>query len=1114
MKFYEPDFYRHIKVYKLILVMKLIVILMVVGFLQVNAKSFGQKVTLAETDTNIEKVFNKIRRQTGYNILCPADLLSEIARVTINVKNESLDLVLKQCFQGQQIGYSIYKDMIIVKREALKDVSVEGRVVDKSGNPLPGVTVKVKGTAVAVGTNDQGRYSITVPEGSVLVFSFVGFVTQEVAVKVSTTINVQLLEDQQLLSQVVVVSYGTQKRRELTGSVATLKADELKNMPVFNISQQLQGKMAGVQVNQSTGQPGKSLDIRIRGAMSFKGQASPLYIVDGQPLAPAVSGNGTGGISSINPEDIESFTVLKDAASSALYGSRAANGVVLITTKRAKAGETQIDFNSFYGLQVLPQHGRPDLMNGTEFATFMQQYYQDEKPGVPMPVEYQNPEQYGEGYNHYDILFRNAPIQRYALSVFSGKEKSSTNVTAGYSEMAGVLKNTNAKLFNLRINSDFTLLNDNAKIGFSVAPSYKIDHNARLNTDNTRQIISGALLSTPLQPDVNPDGSFAPVPTSPNMLNSGVNWYRYLMETKDDYKTTRILGNAYGELNLLKGLKFKTQLGVDMGGETRNNFIPSTSVASKLAVGRYSATNNSVWSIDNTLNYQTTLSEDHHLDILVGYSAQKFNQEHGLVEGNTFPSDDYPWLNQALVKPANLNYSGTMDWSINSLMGRLNYNYKGKYLLQASLRRDGSSVFGPDKKIGYFPGISAGWIISDEHFFKTVPAISYLKLRASYGVTGNNDLGADFYSWQAQTGTFNYVFNNTLVSGRSISTLQNNQLAWEQTKTFDVGIDMNLFNERISFTYDYYSKLTDGLLFDQPIPDNSGFSSIVANIASVKLWGHEFGINTRNLIGDFKWNTSFNVSFNRNKVTELVTPGFLGGRTTAFDDYWSTEVGHPLGMFYGYVYDGVFMNDAELAAGPREASSLIGTVRMKDLNGDGIITFADRTFIGNPNPKALFGFTNDFSYKQFDLSMVMSGELGRDMIDGSIAYTENLDGVFNVSKILANRWRSVDNPGDGIIPRTRNTPLARAVNSRFVQNGSYLTCKNIALGYTIPVSKMKYLKDIRLFGSVQQAFVITSYKGMSPETSISGLRGWQLGVDKTAYPVPRTFAFGVNIKLK
>lgn len=1099
-------------------IMRWSLFLFLLSIIQAQAISgYAQKkvFSLSIINSSVSDVLNEIENQSSFYFMCNRALVDLDRKVSMRIENQSVENILDKLFENTNVKFVITGRQIVLSPNAEPSVmqqvlTISGRVTDSSGAPLPGVTVVMKGSTQGTITDANGNYSLdNVRRDGALVFSFVGMKAQEILVTGKTSIDVVLKEETIGIDEVVAIAYGTQKRREVTGSISKVDATELEDFPVGQFAQKIQGRIAGVQINQTTGKPGQGMAFRIRGASSFNAGNQPLYVIDGTPMETLVN---------LNPDEIESFTVLKDASASAMYGSRAANGVIVITTKQAQKGQTNIEFSAYYGMQYVPQHGRPDVMNGREFAQFEKEYFEDKikyenwinpvTKTPEVPAEYKNPEQYGEGTNWFNTLIREAPIQSYSLTASSGTDKLRSTVIAGYLNQDGVLYNTGYQRYNLRMNTVFQPTTK-LTMGFYFAPSYQLEHNTRISTDNTWQIIQAAILSSPLVPFKNPDGSLPISVTSYNLF-ANPNWYRVLMETQDDYKVTHLLGNAYIEYELLKGLKFKTHIDGELRGETRKYFVPSTSVGQMFtappqkAIGKYSAYNNFAWLSESTLSYQVDFREVHHIDAVLVYSAQKFNQQSSLINGTDYPSDDIPWLNVAATITG---ASNTTSWSLLSTSGRLNYNYKGKYIFSASIRRDGSSRFGKDRKFGYFPSVSAGWVISDEAFMKNIPLLNFTKLRASYGITGNNNIGN--YTYLAGIGNYNYIIANTLAAGKTVSSLENDRLSWEKTKQFDLGVDIGLLKDRIVLTYDYYRKLTDNMLYAMPIPKSSGFSSIQSNIGSVKFWGHEIGITTRNVTQGVKWTTTFNLSFNKNLVTKLVTPGFFGA-TAVYDDYWRTQEGHPLGQFFGYVYDGVYMTQEEYDTQPKDVTSLVGTVRMKDVNNDGKITVNDRTFIGDPNPKALVGMTNDLTYRNFDLNITMSGALGGKMIDGIIPYTENLDGVFNVRKEVANRWRSLENPGKGEIPRTRNTPLARTINSRMVQNGSYVTVKNITLGYNIPMRRT--FKSFRVYGSIQQAFVFTAYKGMNPEVSIGGLNGSQLGVDKTAYPVPRTFALGINAR--
>ena len=988
---------------------------------------------------------------------------------------------------------------------------IKGKVIDDRDEPLPGVTVLVKGTQNGVSTNANGEYVINAAPSSVLVFKLLGFETEEATIGNREVINIKLKMAAKGLEE-VTVSYGKQRSREVTGSIAQISASPLQDMPVGQFAQQLQGKVAGVDISQTSGQPGRGMAFRIRGAASLTLDYQPLFVIDGLPI--------TGSINNINPDEIETFTVLKDASSTALYGSRAANGVILITTKHAKPGDSKIQFSSNYGVQKIPMNRVPDMMNANQFATFMNERYQDQvkyEPGTNPKLDpaYADPSQYGEGTDWFKLLTRTAPIQSYDLTVQTAREKSTSTVMAGYQSQEGVIVNTGTRLFSLRINQDLTLSNNKLKIGFNLAPSYRLDHNNRLSTDGVGGLFERVFESSPLISPYNPDGTYTKNVNSPGMV-SYINPLAQFMLNKDDYITTRILGNAYLNYEFLPGLSLKVNAGADKGAETRNQFTPASITANSIATGLSSSVDNYSWTAETNIQYNKTIANDHNIEAIVGYSAQKFSQVSNSVSGTGFPNDDIPYLSAATSITAGA--SNTTEYSLLSAIGRLNYNYKGKYLLQGAVRRDGSSRFGTDRKYGYFPSVSAGWIVSDETFMENIKMIDFLKIRSSYGITGNNTIGN--YTAMSALGKYNYVLNGVSVPGQTIGSLGNPELAWERNKQFDVGLDLSILKSRISITYDYYHKLSDGLIQSRPIPKASGFSTINFNIGQFAFWGHEIGVNTVNLTGKLKWNSSFNISFERNIIKSLVDPGFIRRNNTVSSDYYRNQVGHHLGEFYGFVYEGLYKDATDLANSAKYGtSSDVGTIKVKDINNDGVIDDVnDRTFIGDPTPDFNFGITNTFTYKNFDLNISMAGAVGGQILNAAKwAYQTNMDGSRMLLAAALDHWRSPEDPGSGIYPRTKTgtTAMGRQVNSQWLESGSYLTAKNISLGYNFKLKNGGMLKNLRVYGSVQQAFIITGYTGMNPEIGFSGLDATQgIGVDENAYPVPRTFSFGIQTTFK
>jgi len=1000
---------------------------------------------------------------------------------------------------------------------AQQKITVKGTVLSEKNVPAAGVSVNVKGSSAGTVTDAEGKFTLQVPRGAVLIFSSVGYTEQQVRANDENSLSIQLVSTTSTLGEVVVVSYGTQKKRDITGSISQLNVAEVKDMPVADIGQKIQGKFAGVQINQTTGQPGADISIRIRGAASINAGNNPLIVVDGFPTE--------SGLQTISPDEIESISVLKDASAASLYGSRAASGVILVTTKQAKAGQKNIEFSSYVGVQSVSKRGRPDLMNAPEFAEFKKEYYEDaatyEGYTGGVPVQYQNPSQYGpnSGTNWFDVLLRKAPTQNYNLSLASGTKDLKSVVNLNYNKQDGVMINQYASRFNVRSNNIYTAT-DRLTIGLNAGLTYR-QSNITPNLGGGRNIIQVAYLTDPTLNYKNPDGTY-PIGFAPPGMFSTPNYYQVLKKTVNPVNDFTLIGNAFATYKILDGLQFKTSINVNMDYTINREFQPSTILGgtspAASASGSYYTSNFISWLSENTLTYKKTIAEKHNIEAFVGYTSQKVHNENSNITGSQFPDDNIQWLNVAATRIGNVGINnGVNDFTLLSYIGRINYDFDNKYLLSVAFRRDGSSKFGSNNKYGNFPSVSAGWVASDENFLKGVKDLSFLKLRASYGKVGNNNIGD--YTYLAGVQQTNYSFNNSLASGSSLNGIGNANLTWETTAGYDLGLDLALFDNRLSFTYDYYWKKTDGLLYGINIPIQSGFSTVTSNIGRFDFWGNEFSVESKNMVGKFTWNTSFNISFDRNKVRQLGTSNApIGG----YQDYWDdnrTAVGHPIGMFYGYINTGVYMTQQEFDTQPHDATAMVGTARFKDVSGpngkpDGIIDENDRTWIGNPNPKYTYGLTNTFGYKNFDMSIVIAGSVGNDIADDAFQSTENLDGVFNVRRGVAKRWRSLANPGDGIYPRTRSGTTAdfRNFTTRQVFSGTYLAVKNITLGYTLPVPKNQLFKGARVYFSTQNPFMFSKYPGMNPEIGLDGLNGLNLGRDFTAFPIARVFTAGLNVK--
>jgi TonB-dependent starch-binding outer membrane protein SusC len=996
---------------------------------------------------------------------------------------------------------------------------VKGKVTSQNGEALVGVSVSIKGTTRGTQTDADGSYKLDVPNNGIMVFSFVGYAPNEVTFTGQKEINVKLTLDDKLLNEIVVVGYGSQLKKNVTGAVQTIGAKEIKDIPVSQVAQKLQGQLAGVQINQTTGKPGQGMSVRIRGQLSVSAGSDPLYVIDGFPI--------TGDIGAMNPDEIEDISILKDASSTSLYGSRAANGVVLITTKKGKAGGTNVSFNTFVGMQEVPDRGLIKMLTAEEFAQFKKEYYEDAKQ--PVPVEFQNPSQYaGKNNDWYGALLRKAPLQSYNLTVTSNKDKSRTSFVGGVFNQQGVVRNNEYKRYSLRMNSEYDI-SDKVTVGFNIAPQYVFDNTPRTDGDRGTGILFNALHTWPVMPIYEADGKtltlFNRFPASTGNIFAYPNWLRAADELVNETTTTNLISNAYIQYRPIKDLVLKSTFNVEMLRSKFFFFNPSTATSAinvaipTTAVSIRQNFENLTWLNENLATYTKSI-QDHNFEVLAGFSQQKFSQESTRVQADTYADDRLPTVQGAInVNRAGTN-TGVQEWALTSLLSRLTYNYKGKYLFTAAVRRDGSSRFGANNRWGTFPSFSAGWVISDESFMASMPKISFAKLRASYGVIGNNNIG-NYTPYALVNNTVNAVFGNTVAPGAIVSTLANSNLGWETTKQIDVGLDLGLFNDRITFVYDYYTKRTTNLLYSVQIAQEAGFGNFNDNIGEIKFWGHEFALNTKNTTGKLKWSTNANISFNRNKVIALAD-----GIDRVYGTFHITKVGYPFGQFYGHISQGVYKNAEDLKNSPQvPGRSVVGSIKLTDQNGDGIITnggdFDDRVIMGSPFPKFTYGITNNFTYGNFDASIVGSGSQGNQLLVRHIYSTANLDGVFNMVAEVKYRFRSEANPGKGMYGTTVGggnvTGIERDwMNSRFIADASFFTIKNVTVGYTIPKSN-KIFKSARIYTSVQQLYVFTKYwGGPNPETSAQADgngNGGNLsqGIDLSNYPVPRTYTVGINL---
>lgn len=983
--------------------------------------------------------------------------------------------------------------------------TVTGTVTSGEDNlPLPGVSVKVGGTTIGAATSADGKYSISIPANAkVLTFTSLGFISINKAIGTSNVINAVLQVDAQQLGDVVIVGYGTQSARTVTNSIARISGEAIKDQPVASVAQSLQGRLAGVQITSAGGRPGAPIQVNIRGRSSIQAGNEPLYVIDGVIIpsnnnaTPSTSaGAGISPLANLNGDDIASIQVLKDASAAAIYGSRGSNGVVLITTKKGSAtGKSIVNLNVSNGYQSFS--GTKDFLDASSYRRMYNEAALNTKTPSPVPAKFtqaqiDNPE---ANVNWLDAIQREKSlVQNVQLSVASGgNEKTQFYTSLNYFNQDSKLLNGSFKRYALRLNIDHQV-NDFLKIGSNMAIS-KAD---RAETPVDNSIFSPfprALIARPDQPIYNADGTFAS-----NDFNNPVHTF----ESKNYINLSNVFNSTYAEVKILPELKFKSSVGIDYTYLDQRLFDPSTSLAgigtNGSATSGYVQTQN--YLVTQNLSYFKNFFDNKlTVDATAVYEFQWNNRDNNRVDGQNFPSNQTPYLTSAAKITGGT--SSFTNYRIESYLGRLNLAWENKYLLGGSIRSDGSTKFPRKGRYGYFPSVSGGWVVSEEDFLKSSSVISNLKVRSSYGLTGNQDGILNFASRRTIGTGFNYDDQ----PGFALNSIGSPDLKWETTAQFDIGMDLSLFKNRLTISADYYNKKTSDLLINRPIPSTTGFGTILQNVGSMNGKGWDFNVNSENLVGEFKWSTSFNISTYKNKVTELFNDQPINGSFVT-----RTAVGQALGSFF--LIKSLGVNPAT------------GDMMYEDVNGDGVINQDDRQFLATPLPKFYGGLTNTFKYKNFDLNIMFQYSYGNYLYNmgasglngfGSLGAALTTTGIpTNVEKeAYDGRWT----------PENPNAKYPRAVggtqgnyntqnSSRFLEDASYIRLKTLNLGYTLPksiLSKIK-LSSARVFVAGQNLLTFTKYKGFDPEVSSDFTVG-NTGVDQSSIPQFKTLMFGVNIGL-
>ncbi|WP_020531937.1 SusC/RagA family TonB-linked outer membrane protein [Flexithrix dorotheae] len=1116
-------------------------------------------VDLAFNNSDLKEVFDEIEANTKFKFHYKKDFVKSKKLYTAHFNNASLADVLRYISKEENLRFKrINRDISVKKTIIPNDISFEesyvyqqqmisGKVVSvEDGEPLPGVSILIKGTNNGTTTDFNGKYSLSAPENGVLQFSFIGFETLEVGIGNQSTLDITLKPDMEQLEEVVVVGYGTVKKSDLTGSVSSVKAKELAKSTVSSFDQGLSGRAAGVQVTQQTGQPGGATSIRIRGGNSINSSNEPLYVIDGFPYYNDNNASSSGAVSgapalnvlaTLNPGDIENIEILKDASATAIYGSRGANGVILITTKRGKSGKGKVNFETYYGTQEVIK--TIPVLNARQYAEFRNMAFVDGRGqnGNGLPT-YSDEEvaAMGEGTNWQDEIFRTAPIQNYQLTFNGGSDAVRYAISANYFKQDGVIINSDLERYSLRANLDADI-SKNLKIGNNLNLSYLSSNLARtgggrsgtnsIQSPGAGNIVQDALFYNPVIPVRDENGEFTSDNNSDTKGDGGGNQANtpngnpvaFATLATQKSSTVRILENLFAEYSILENLKFKVMVGADIISNKENSYLPSSIIQGRTAPNGAASIGNlqSIsWLNENTLSYNTTLGTDHSFNALIGMTSQKYTSERLGASGRDFPTD----VNQMYsLQSANIidpSYSNYFDWSLLSYLFRINYGYKGKLLFTFSGRSDGSSKFGENNKFGFFPSAAIAYRIGDEEFFQGQSLMNDLKLRFSAGITGNQEIPP--YQTISTLGINRYPYNNESPSIGYVPTqIGNPDIKWETTKQINLGFDVEFFSGRIALTGDIYYKKTDDLLLQVRLPFSSGFANSFNNIGAVENKGFELALNTVNFEGDFSWTSQFNISANRNKVLDFGEENerYIGSDYNLFKGQAVGLIrkGEPIGNFVGYINDGIIKNQTELDNAPKSGNDYIGSRRFVDLNGDNIINNEDRAVIGNALPDFIGGFNNSLKYKNFSLDFLFQFSVGNEIYNMTQLEHEFLNGRQNNSTTVLNRFIPGVNE-DTDVARAGNPPYIyfRQSHSRWIEDGSYIRLKNLTLSYDLPVDNLdiKWLRSSRVYVSGQNLWLLSDYRGYDPEVNINPQSNTLIGFDYASYPSAKVYMIGLN----
>jgi TonB-linked SusC/RagA family outer membrane protein len=1125
--------------------MKPLAVIMTLVFLQVSA--YAQSINLEVRNTSLKSVISTLRSQSGHDFMVSSELLNAARPVTASLRNATLQAALEACLKGQDLTYAIVDGSVVIqqkkreKENGLVLIDIQGRVVTSKGTPLPGAVIRVRGENKNTVSNEQGVFMLNgVSENAVLLFSMMGFAPLSVEVQGNKEMEVVMAEADTRLNEVVVVGYGSVLKKDMTGAVGQVDPAEMAKAPVATFDQALAGRVAGVSVSSGDGQPGNLSNIVIRGGNSLTQSSAPLYVIDGFPVENFER-------SPVSPEDFATFTVLKDASATAIYGARGANGVIVITTKKGRTGKPVVDYKGAAGIQQVTN--TMNMMSPYEFVKYQLELTPDPAKETYLDRHNLTLEDYRnkDGYNWQDLLLRTAPMQIHNIAVRGGTGGTRYSVSGSLYDQEGVIINSDYRRYTGRVTLDQDV-SEKVKIGVNIAlgqtntSGYPIAQGGAsmlgyvmYNAWAYRPVTGGDenLVDQFVDDDPQNTGSFLRI--NP-VINAQEEFYR---NTHTD-----ISANSYLSYEILQGLTLKITGGL-ISRKSQNQYFYNSKTSRGTPLGAtnikgvYGGVVNSTdrsWLNENTLNYRKTIHERHTVDLLGGFTVQQSNSERYAFEAQKVPNEELGIAALGSGTP----YSNTSAQSLNtmaSFFARANYGYDSRYLFTFTMRADGSSKFPAGNKWGYFPSGALAWRMKGENFLKNNRVISEAKLRVSYGVTGNNRV-ADFayFPGLILNDTYGYSYGDAEpTKGLIYGSMGNSLLKWESTGQLDVGLELGFLDQRIELTADVYRKTTTDLLLNASVPRTTGFTTVFENIGSIRNQGLELTLNTVNVRNkNFSWESSFNIAFNSNKILGLVSGENNLRTAVTWDNFYQAplyiaRIGQPAALFYGYIWDGnyQFSDFDEVAPGryllkstvptsesTRPAVSTVkpGDIKYRDMNGDGVITSADQGIIGNPLPAHIGGFSNNISYRGLSLNVLLQWSYGNDVYNANrMVFEGNSLGRPGMNQYTSytNRW-TPETPGNQLYRTGGHGPLGY-YSSRVIEDASFLRLKTVSLDYRVPASFSKKLRMRNLSFSLaaQNLLVWTKYKGMDPEVSVrhSALTP---GFDFSAYPRARTVVFGVN----